>query len=83
MGRLALQDMLEHSASTDTVLLWHLQHNHYPPVHPAFLNVAKDAIERASNGDWHTVLDLPNGRQLPVGEIIEGLHLQDFLEEGN
>jgi len=79
MGRMALVDMLE-NAKQETALLWHLQSNHYPPVDSAFLPIAHIAIEHANNGEWDTTIEMPNGKTLTTSEIVEGLHLDDFIQ---
>ena len=64
----------------DTALLVHLQSNHHPPVHPAFVPVAREAIERANDGDWDFEQEYPNGLVRPVRDTVQGLHLHAFLE---
>lgn len=61
-------------------LSWHLQGNHYPPIDEAFIPVAKQAVECANKEDWDSVLAMPNGLDRTVAYIIEGLHLQPFVE---
>lgn len=65
--------------------LWlnhHLQYNHYPPIDLAFIPVAKQAIEKANQEDWDYIIQMPNGIKKTVAEIIEGLHLGEFLSDG-
>jgi len=64
----------------DTALLVHLQSNHYPPVHPAFVPVAREAIERANDGDWDGEQTYPNGLVRTVRDTVDGLHLYAFLD---
>jgi len=59
----------------------HLQYNHYPPVHESFVPVAQKAIELVNKGEYSTKIEMPNGRVLSAAEIVEGLHLESFLEE--
>ena len=59
---------------------WHLQHNHYPPVSLVFKPVAERAIELAADDDWDEMIEMPNGIVLSVGEIVDQLHLLDFIE---
>lgn len=66
-------------ASLDMALTAHLGSNHYPPVHPVFVPVAKEAIELANDGNWAAELTLPNGITKSVSEIIDELHLDAFL----
>lgn len=65
----------------DTALLVHLQSNHYPPVHPAFVPVAREAIERANDGDWDFEQEYPNGLVRTVRSTVDGLHLYAFLND--
>lgn len=65
----------------EQALMLHLQCNHYPPVKSVFIPVAKDAIDRANKGEYDTVLEMPNGKSLSVARIIEGLHLDCFLDQ--
>lgn len=64
----------------DVMLEHHLQYNHYLPIDLCFVAVAKEAIECVESGEYDQILDLPNGRKLSAGEIIEGLHLDSFIE---
>lgn len=72
----------------DTALHWHLTANHYPPVNSVFIPVAKTAIEKgveAVLADDYEILDepvvLPNDMIKTYGELIEGLHLDSFIEQ--
>lgn len=64
----------------DTALRTHLRHNHFPPIHEVFVPVAKEAIEKALEGDYDYVQTYPNGLRRPVRSTIEGLHLEDYLD---
>lgn len=79
MGRLALEDMLNY-ADTATALHWHLVGNHFPPIHEDFHPAAREAIERVNNRQGQTPIDLPNGITKTAYEIVEGLHLESFLD---
>ena len=70
----------ENPEARDVYLLAHLQSNHFPPVHPVFLPVAKEAIERANAGDWDHEITMPNDVVLTVSEIVSQLHLSAFLD---
>ena len=78
MGRMQAGEMAAR-LPREVAVAWHLQYNHYPPVNRVFVVVALEAIEKAEAGDWKAAIDMPNGRSLTVGEIIEGLHLESFL----
>ncbi len=67
--------------SIDNALTYHLRSNHYPPVDRSFIPVAKRAIEKANQGYWTHKLEMPNGKTLQVHEIVEGLHLDVFLDQ--
>jgi hypothetical protein len=76
--------------SLDDALQYHLASNHYPPVSSSFIPVAKQAIALANDANflqeeeiWKQTIDMPNGKSLTVSEIIEGLHLEWFLEQNN
>ena len=86
MGSLQAQEILRITTEKgevikrDVALKWHLRSNHYPPVHSSFIPIAKEAIEHANDEDWDHTIDMPNGLTRTVAQIIEGLHLQSFLE---
>ena len=63
-----------------TALRWHLTSNHYPPIHPVFIDTAEEAIAAANAGDWDTEITMPNGIVKTVGSIVEELHLGSFLD---
>lgn len=70
----------------EVVVREHLAHNHFPPINAVFVPSALEAIEKADSGDRESPIKLPNGISLPVGQIIEELHLENFLgieEEGS
>jgi hypothetical protein len=74
---LEMKDQLE----LDQSLQWHLQHNHFPPIHSIFVETAKEAIDLANQGEWEIDVTLPNRKILTVSEIVEQLHLETFLEQ--
>jgi hypothetical protein len=78
MGYLSAVDMVNH-ATFDEALLWHLQHNHYPPVHSVFVPVAKEAIALCADGLYGERIEMPNGKVLTAASIMEQLHLGAFL----
>jgi hypothetical protein len=65
----------------DISLVYHLVCNHYPPVSTDFIDSAKLAIKAANEGDYDGLIELPNGITLTVQEIIEGLHLESYLDD--
>ena len=64
----------------DQFLVWHLQYNHIPPIHTDFIKSAKRAVQLVLDEEYDTAIKMPNGKVLSAGEIIEGLHLWDFVE---
>ena len=86
MGHLQAQEMAER-AGLDAGLHWHLRSNHFPPVHTDFIPVAKQAINSAvfavmdeDDALWEREIEMPNGITKTVGEIIDGLHLDAFVD---
>lgn len=87
MGHLSAMDMAAH-APLDVALVWHLQSNHFPPVHTDFIPVAKQAIAAAVEA-WVVddpdplaeEVEMPNGIVKALGDIVEGLHLDAFIEQ--
>ena len=86
MGHLQAQEMAEH-AGLDAGLHWHLTSNHFPPVHPDFIPVAKQAVLNAAfaimdedDDLWERQITMPNGITKTVGEIVDGLHLDAFID---
>jgi hypothetical protein len=62
-------------------VLWHLESNHFPPVHRAFLQPALEAIEHARLDDWDHLIELPNGNVVSTTEVVDGLRLDSFCAE--
>lgn len=75
LAELAIDDNALHNA-----LAIHLGSNHYPPISYAFIPVAKQAIELASEGEWDAELEYPNGLVRTVSHTVEGLHLDAFVQ---
>jgi hypothetical protein len=82
MGALGAQAMADAvrdgSVSLRTVVAWHLGSNHYPPVHEIFVPTALAAIDAVKEGD-DTPIEMPNGRVLSPFDIVDQLHLWDFI----
>lgn len=95
MGNLQAMEMASMVDDIDVALGWHLRSNHYPPVHGVFIDVAKEAIEKGARANvlaeigmydevqeiLNEEVDLPNGRVQTIGGVIEGLHLDAFVEQ--
>lgn len=59
----------------------HLRYNHFPPIDLGWAPIAEAAIEAAQRDDWDAVLPAgPNGNVLTVHQVVEGLHLEFFIE---
>ena len=84
MGSTSARDMQEEArrqgVKRRAVLAWHLSSNHFPPVHADFIPVDERAIELAESGELDTAIEMPNGLTRSVAQIMEGLHLWDFLD---
>jgi hypothetical protein len=67
----------------------HLEHNHFPSVHPMFVPVAEAAIDIAAEAveDDLGMLDdellLPNGVRLPVRQVMDELHLWAYITQAD
>jgi hypothetical protein len=87
MGALHADEMAamagEGEVSMRMALNWHLTSNHFPPVHTIFVDTAMQAIRLAADEEFDTVLELPNGRQLSVIDIVEQLHLWPFVDNAD
>lgn len=87
MGRMQALEMGHHADSLDQALRWHLQSNHFPPLSLDLLPVAKKAIEIGNEAIaldeptlWDLTIYVPTaGKKLSVSRIIEGMHLDSFL----
>lgn len=77
---LSLAELVSEGTSLDSALAIHLRSNHYPPVHLAFVSVAKEAIALAEEDDWDAELTYPNGLVRTVAYTVEELHLGAFID---
>ena len=90
MGRMGAMGMAEEvhggNIPMQAALHWHLQSNHYPPLPLSLVPVAIRAIRKANREQWHSKVRMPKGIMFkglvlaPVGDLIEALHLEDFLD---
>lgn len=64
----------------NVMLEHHLCFNHFPPISNVFVPVAERAIELANADEWDEEIEMPNGVVLTAGEIVDQLHLMDFVE---
>lgn len=72
-------DMLANGVPFEVALGEHLRYNLYPPV-PFLADVAEQAITAVADYEPHTAIALPNGADLTAQEIVDGLHLEWFVE---
>jgi len=63
----------------ETALRWHLQGNLYPPIPDSFMTAAKDAIAAVKDYNGDQEIELPTGRMMTAHEIVERLHLDEFM----
>lgn len=64
----------------DEWLMFHLEHNCCPPI-PHQFDVAKLSIEKANAGQEDSIVaSNEDGDEVSAWEVIENLHLNDFLE---
>ena len=81
MGYAQALEMAMSGADLETVLSWHLQSNHYPPVPLSMLQVCIAAIDAYWEDDCSAEIDLPENitykgkPYAPVWAIIEQHHL--------
>lgn len=93
MGRMHAEEYAEAGRNgmfpMETILAWHLQANHYPPVSTQWIPVCVEAISLANDGLWDDVIPLKEnygfytgtGREtITVAEVVEGLHLDSWIE---
>lgn len=81
MGRMYAEGIKETEISLEQQITWHLRDNHYPPVHPVFVAVAINAIEKINSGEGDTVITMPNGIEKTAYGVAEGLHLDTWLDD--
>lgn len=75
-----LAEGIETLEGLKSALKFHLAVNHYPAVHPIFVDVCVEAINYALNDDWNVRLTMPNGITKDVAGIVSGLHLTAFID---
>jgi hypothetical protein len=81
MTAISLAEGIDTLTSLRGALSMHLSSNHYPPVHPIFIDTCVEAINYATCGDWDIEIEMPNGITKTVSGIVEGLHLDAFIPE--
>ncbi len=64
-------------------LTYHLQYNHYPPVTAQMVPYCEEAIQAVTNGEPETMIEFPNGEQIAAWDLVEDLHLDEFVYQGD
>ena len=86
MGYTSASDMAESGFDLDTVLGWHLQSNHYPPVPLSMLDPCKAALEAYWEDESDRLIPLPDPitykgmDSAPAWAIIQQHHLDAWCE---
>lgn len=87
MGAMHAEEMAaaagEGEVSMRMALNWHLQSNHFPPVHTVFVDSAMKAIRLVADEEYDEVLELPNGIHKSAIDIVEELHLWPFVDNAD
>ena len=90
MGRNLAVDLASNPDLTlEISLSYHLTGNHYPPVPLSMVDPCIAAINAAKAREWSKLIDLPAGvkwrgkDQAPVSALIEGHHLECFIDGGD
>lgn len=86
MGSTQLEGMLEWGTE-EQALGWHMEYNLYPS-RVKFIEVARIALEHARMDEFDKILNIAEimgndryNKAATVGEVIEGWHLEGFLQE--
>jgi hypothetical protein len=83
--------LIDPSLSRSQSLSHHLQYNHYPPIDLRWVPICEKAIDiavtAAVEGDEGvsidpSVLRVEVGQGKTAGEVLDGLHLWDFVSAG-
>ena len=88
MGRMQAEELasLIGDIKMESAISMHLTSNHYPPVPTSMVPSCIQAIDNANAGDWHALVELPEGvtwrgdASGPTYALIEGHHLESFLD---
>ncbi len=88
MGSITAIDLAESvELSLEDQISIHLRSNHYPPVPVSMVPVCIEAIDKANEGDWESLVKLPEGvswrgqLEAPAYSIIEAHHLEFWIIE--
>ena len=81
-----LDDVLEEVSDHWKLVAYHLQNNLYPPVPLSMVEPCIEAITKADNDEWDSLITLPEGTKYKgestatVEVIVESHYLQDFIK---
>jgi len=87
MGSMSARDMADQGLPLETLVRWHLQSNHYPPVPEEMVPLAVAAIHAIQADDAHRVFACPAGvlyRGRPwvsAAEVAGEYRLDDLIGE--
>jgi hypothetical protein len=85
-GAMGMADAVnDGSVSLRAALSWHLTSNHFPPLPSAWVESALKVIDHANEGDWESMVTLPEAgrfseQSYSVGELVDRFHLDAFIE---
>lgn len=79
MGRSTTQSILSLTSDDERALRWHLTGNFFPPIDLDFMKPALKAIKLVREDKGEDSITMPNGITKTAWEIVEGLRLEDFL----
>jgi hypothetical protein len=87
MGSIYAEGLTEIGLSLEEQVLVHLTSNHYPPVPKFMVEPCIEAIDKANEGDWDSMITLPEGvlwkgeKEAPVSAMVEQHHLEFWIIE--
>ena len=87
MGSVYAEGLTEIGLTLEDQILVHLTSNHYPPVPKFMVEPCIEAIDKANEGDWNSMITMPKGvtykgeTEAPVSAIVEQHHLEFWIIE--
>ncbi len=87
MGSNYAEGLTEIGLTLEDQILVHLTSNHYPPVPRVMVEPCIEAIDKANEGNWDDVIEMPEGvlykgeTEAPVHAIVEQHHLGFWIVE--
>lgn len=79
MSYIRVAEMLIGGIDYNIVLSDHLRHNVYPPV-PEYVDEARRAIDAIVADEPDSPIRLDSGNEVSAREVVEGLHLEAFVD---